>query len=81
MRHGYVLIVAWSEEDGVYIATCLVFPGVSAFGDTPQQAIHDLNEALDLAVKTHEAEGWTLPTSTYATLETTPSVRLPTNAA
>ncbi|MDQ2805536.1 MAG: type II toxin-antitoxin system HicB family antitoxin [Chloroflexota bacterium] len=76
-----MLIVAWSEEDGVYIATCPVFPGVSAFGDTPQQAIQELNGALDLAVETYEAEGWTLPTPTYATPEATPSVRLPTNAA
>jgi len=80
--HKYELMVAWSEEDRVYIATCPAFAGVSAFGDTPQQAIQELNEALDLAVETYQAEGWALPIPTYATPQIAPSVAaVPSNAA
>ena len=32
----YGFQIHWSEEDGAYIVTCPAFPGLSAFGDTPE---------------------------------------------
>ena len=57
----YGFQVIWSEEDGAYIATCLDLPGVSAFGDTAEQALAEAHVALRLAVETYQEEGWPLP--------------------
>ncbi len=53
--------VIWSDEDGGFIATCPEFPNLSGFGEAPEQALLELGKAVDLAVGTYEAEGWTLP--------------------
>lgn len=63
MRH-YGFNVAWSEGDGAYIATCPDFPGLSAFGPTPDRAIAEMETALSLAIETYRAEGWKLPVPT-----------------
>lgn len=51
----------WSEEDNVYIATCSEFPGVSAFGETPENALSEMRTALEMAIETYQEEGWPLP--------------------
>lgn len=53
--------VAWSEEDEAYVAFCPEFQGVSALGPSRTEAVRELNQALELAVETHEAEGWPVP--------------------
>ncbi len=57
----YSFAITWSELDQNYVALCPEFPGLSGLGDTPQEAIAELQVALELAVETYEAEGWTLP--------------------
>ena len=57
--------VAWSEEDGAFVAFCPEFQGISALGRSSTEAIRELNEALELAVRTHEAEGWPVPEPVY----------------
>lgn len=61
MNH-YGFSVLWSEADRAYIATCPDFPGLSAFGPTPDQAVAEMETALSLAIDTYREEGWTLPT-------------------
>ena len=53
--------VAWSEEDGVYVAVSAEFPGLSGLGTKPEEAVRELQVAVDLAVETLEEEGRALP--------------------
>jgi predicted RNase H-like HicB family nuclease len=58
---NYTFSIFWSEEDEAFIAICPDFPGVSAFGDTEEQALAEAKIALKLAIETYEEEGWELP--------------------
>jgi predicted transcriptional regulator len=40
--------VFWSDEDNAFIATCAKHPGLSAFGSTEEQAIHEAKIGLSL---------------------------------
>lgn len=62
--NSYSFNVFWSEEDGSYIAICPEFPGLSAFGETAEQALAEMKVVLDLAIETYQEEGWTLPEPT-----------------
>ncbi len=69
------------EQDGTFLAVCPEFPGVSAFGDTREEAIAEVRIALELAVETYLDEGWPLPAPEGVPDEELPSgefrVRLP----
>lgn len=58
---NYSFRLEWSDEDGGYIATCPEFPGLSAFGETPEQAIEEAKIALELFIEDHEESGEPLP--------------------
>jgi SOS-response transcriptional repressor LexA len=74
--HNYSFNVFWSEEDEAYIAVCPEFPGLSAFGETAEQALAEIEVALDMAIETYQEEGWTLPEPTaYGTQQ--PSFKIP----
>jgi len=57
----YSIRVAWSEEDAMFVAICPALGGISALGETVQQAVIELEDAMALAVETYESEGWPLP--------------------
>lgn len=57
----YSFAITWSELDQNYVALCPEFLGLSGLGNTAQEAIAELQVALELAVETYEAEGWPLP--------------------
>jgi len=59
--YDYSRNVIWSEEDNCYIATSPEFQWVSAFGDTPDEAFHELGVALEAAIETYKEKGWELP--------------------
>jgi len=59
--NNYSFNIAWSDEDGGYIATCPEFPGLSAFGKTVEVALSEAKVALALFVKTFEEDGLPLP--------------------
>ncbi len=42
-KSGFTLF--WSDEDSSFIATCAKHPGLSAFGSTEEQAIHEAKVA------------------------------------
>jgi len=54
----------WSEEDGGYIATCPDFPGLSAFGETIEEATLQANSALDGFIEILKSDGIPLPKPT-----------------
>ncbi len=50
IKHGkYELEVAWSDEDGVFVARVSGLPGMGAHGDTAEEALAAVREALDAA--------------------------------
>jgi predicted RNase H-like HicB family nuclease len=55
-RHVY-----FSEEDQDYVALCSEFQHLSAFGDTPEEALRELDEVLEAALEIHAEEGWPIP--------------------
>jgi predicted RNase H-like HicB family nuclease len=57
----YGFRVLWSEEDEGYVAICPEFPGVSALGHTPEEAIQEIRKALDLAIASYRDSIWPLP--------------------
>jgi len=61
MKTRYSFTVQWSDEDGEYMALCPAFPGLSAFGKTPQEAVREGTIALRGFIKSHEIEGDPLP--------------------
>ena len=53
--------VFWSEEDQAFIALCSELPHLSAFGDTPAEAVMQLEEARQLAIEVYRESGWNMP--------------------
>ncbi len=58
---GYSMRVFWSESDGAFIAVCPEFGDLSAFGATQQEAVSELQVALDLAKQAYAEDGRPLP--------------------
>ena len=63
MNVKYPILIRWSVEDAGFIATCEDFPGVSAFGETYEEAAKEMNIALEIAIDTTFALGRKLPNS------------------
>lgn len=42
---SYLVWMQWSEEDEAFLAIMPDLPGCSAFGDTPEEAAHEIYEA------------------------------------
>ena len=57
----YSYRVIWSDEDAAFIASCPEFPGVTAVGGTPDEALQQASVALELAIEAYQADGWDLP--------------------
>lgn len=57
----YGFRISWSEEDQGYIATSPEFPGLSAFGETVEEALTEAKTALDLFIRDIVESGETLP--------------------
>src|SRR5947209_899360 len=57
----YSTRIFWSEEDGGFIAMCPELRNVSAFGETEEVAVRELQEAVQLALETYRDEGWPFP--------------------
>ena len=57
----YSFRVIWSEDDHAFVATCPEFEGVSALGDTADQALAEAQIALRLMMETYQQEHWDLP--------------------
>jgi antitoxin HicB len=51
----------WSDEDESYVATIPEFPGLSAFGETPGEAVEEAKIAADGFIKVFKEDGRLLP--------------------
>jgi len=55
-RHVY-----FNPEDQDYVALCSEFPYLSAFGDTPAEALEVLEAEIEAALDIYAEEGWRIP--------------------
>jgi predicted RNase H-like HicB family nuclease len=61
MANKYSFNIEWSEEDQEYLATCPSFPGLTAFGDTEEEALSEGKIALQGFIETCDANAIPLP--------------------
>jgi len=60
----YPATIFYSEEDGGYIAIASDLKGCSAFGETPEEAIRELEIAIELWLKVAMQDASTIPEPT-----------------
>ncbi|MBA3601402.1 MAG: type II toxin-antitoxin system HicB family antitoxin [Acidobacteria bacterium] len=68
MSNRYAIQIFWSEEDEGFIAICQEFPGLSAFGETREEALREAQTALDLMIETYRENSITLPEPQFVLL-------------
>lgn len=59
--YKYPLEVFWSDSDEAFICIARDLPGCSAIGDTPQEAVKEMEIAMRLWVDAALSMGRTLP--------------------
>ncbi len=57
----YSINLMWSVKDESYIATIQEFPGLSAFGKTPEEAVKEAKIACELFIEDMLEEGEEIP--------------------
>ena len=57
----YSINTSWSDEDECYVAIIPEFPGLSAFGETPEEAVREAQTAVKGFIKVYEEDGCELP--------------------
>ena len=57
----YEIILYWSQRDMLYIAEVPELPGCSAHGDSREEALKNVNEAIRLWVETAKEFGDPVP--------------------
>lgn len=51
----YSYTVAWSEDDGVFIARVSEFPSLAAHGKTQEKALREIRGVVEFVLEDHEA--------------------------
>lgn len=59
--HKYAIEIFYSDEDEGYIAVVPELPKCSAFGETAEEALEEVNIAIDLWLETAKKEGRLIP--------------------
>lgn len=54
-------VVVERDEDGVYIATCPALPGCYSQGDSYQEALENLKDAMKLHIQARQSLGEPIP--------------------
>lgn len=62
---NYSFSVLWSDEDGEYVATSAEFPGLSGLAATPEEAIAELKDAIEVAVQAYLEDGEPVPSARH----------------
>jgi predicted RNase H-like HicB family nuclease len=60
----YPVTIFYSEEDGGYVAIAPDLKGCSAFGETPQEALRELETAIELWLQTARKDRASIPEPT-----------------
>lgn len=61
MMNRYGFDIYWSDEDQGFIATCPDFPGLSAFGETEEEALEEGKIACELFIESLQSNNESLP--------------------
>jgi predicted RNase H-like HicB family nuclease len=59
--YKYEIIIYWSNEDNAFIAEVPELPGCLAHGETPEKALKNAKEAIQLWIDTAKEFGDTIP--------------------
>ncbi len=62
--YRYEIILYWSNEDGVFVAEAPELPGCMAHGDTQEEALRNINDAMGLWIETAREFGDPVPEPT-----------------
>ena len=54
-------VVLTPDEDGGFVVECPIIPGCISQGDSREEALLHIREAIQLCLTNREAEGWELP--------------------
>ena len=57
----YEIVIFWSEEDGVFVTFAPELRGCMAHGDTREEALLNIQEAMELWVEVAQETGQTVP--------------------
>jgi predicted RNase H-like HicB family nuclease len=57
----YSYFIFWHSGDDCYFAVSPEWPRLSAFGDTPEEALAEFQIVLNAAIEVHQDEKWPLP--------------------
>jgi predicted RNase H-like HicB family nuclease len=72
MTHKYHINLFWSEADGAWVADVPDLQSCSAFGDTPAEALVEIERAIEAWLAVARENGMAIPEARY---------RAPTRAA
>jgi antitoxin HicB len=61
MKTKHSVTIQWSEDDQVFIASVPEITGLNAFGETPEEAIKELNAAKELFLQVMKEDGESIP--------------------
>lgn len=61
MNPRYSIVVLWSDEDGVWIADAPDLKSCSAHGETPTEAVAELQTAMKLWLDVAREHGYPIP--------------------
>ncbi len=59
--HRYEIIIYWSNEDGTFVVEVPELPGCAAHGGTQEEALEQINQAVDLWIETAKEFGDPVP--------------------
>jgi len=59
--YRYEIIIYWSNEDNAFIAEVPELPGCIAHGETPEKALKNVKEAIQLWIDTAKEFGDPIP--------------------
>ncbi len=57
----YEIIIYWSNEDGAFVTDVPELPGCMAHGSTPEEALKNAHEAIQLWIDTAKEFGDPIP--------------------
>ena len=57
----YAIEIFWSDNDNGYIAVVPDLPGCNAFGETPEEAAHEIQDAIEAWMAACIASGESVP--------------------